>query len=112
MSKSISKQRKPVKTIAKNTTEDEPNKRKYIVPVILAAAQLIASTALIISVRRLNLLQTWQLLLTSITLLSLEVLTIWKLIASKKTKKASKIIVIIISIIVSSVAIIGYRYVR
>ena len=112
MSKSISKQRKPVKTIAKNTTEDEPNKRKYIVPVILAAAQLIASTALIISVRRLNLLQTWQLLLTSITLLSLEVLTIWKLIASKKTKKASKIIVIIISIVVSSVAIIGYRYVR
>ena len=110
ISKKQTKARKAIRKIQKQ--EQASNKAKFIIPIILSAIQLIASAALIFSLKKLNLLQGWQLCLTSIVLLALEALTIYKLIFSKKAHKATKIAIIILSILISLAAATGYKYVR
>lgn len=114
MLKNISKkQTKARKAVRKDLKREQTeSKAKLIIPIILAAAQLISSAALIFSLKRLNLLQTWQLLLTIFVLLGLEALTIYKLIFSQKAKKITKIIIIILSILISVAAVTGFKYVR
>ena len=77
MAKNISKkQTKARKAIRKTQKQEQAaNRAKFIIPIILSAIQLIASAALIFSLKKLNLLQGWQLCLTSIVLLALEALT-------------------------------------
>ena len=96
----------------KKNQKTEIKKSAKIIPIIIAATQLITSSALVIALKRLNLLQTWQLLLVALTLLALEALTIYKLIFSKKAHKATKITIIILSILISLAAATGYKYVR
>ena len=110
ISKKQTKARKAIRKVQKQ--EQAVNKAKFIIPIILSAIQLIASAALIFSLKKLNLLQGWQLCLTSIVLLALEALTIYKLIFSKKARKAAKITIIILSILISLAAATGYKYVR
>ena len=114
MSKNISKkQNQARKKLRKESkTEQNGSNKALIIPVILAAVQLIFCAALIIALKRLNLLQSWQLILTAIILLALEALTIYKLIISKNAKKVTKIIIVILSIVISLCAVTGYKYVR
>ena len=100
------------KNVSKKGKKEAKNPKRFIIPIILAAVQLITSAALIFSLKRLNLLQSWQLILTSLALLALEALTVYELIFSQKAKKATKIIVIIISIVISIATATGYKYVR
>ena len=92
-----------VKKMSKqNKAEKQPfNLKANIIPIALASIQFIASAALLIALKRLNLLQTWQFLLTSAALTALEALTIYKLIFSTKAKRVSKIIIIILSILIT-----------
>ena len=110
ISKNQSKARKKVNKIEK--AEQARQGKSYIIPVILAAAQLITSAAVIFALKRLNLLQAWQMILIAIILLGLEALTVYKLIVSKKAKIASKIAIIILSILISIAGATGYKYVR
>lgn len=114
MAKNISKKQTKARKAIRKIREQEQasNKAKFIIPIILSAIQLIASAALIFSLKKLNLLQGWQLCLTVIVLLALEALTIYKLIFSKKAHKATKITIIILSILISLAAATGYKYVR
>ena len=114
MAKNISKkQAQARKRVSKTEKSEQPKPAKgLIIPVILSAAQLIASVALILALKKLNLLQIWQLFLTAFALMSLELLTVYKLVLSKKAKKATKIVVIILSILISIASVIGYKYVR
>ncbi len=99
--------------MAKNVSKKQPKqKTALIIPIILAAIQLIASAALFFALKRLNLLQAWQMALVFLALLGLEALTVYKLIISKKAKRATKIAVIIASIIITIISTIGFKYVR
>ena len=102
MSKNVSKKKNTSLTFDK----------RLILPIILSAVQLISSCALIFALKRLNLLQIWQLFLTTFVLLALEALTIYWLIVSKKAKRTSKIIIIILSIVITVATATGYKYVR
>jgi len=114
MAKNISKKQIQARKTVRKAQKAEQLKpaKRLIIPVILSAVQFIASAALIFSLKKLNLLQSWQLILTAFALLGLEFLTVYKLILSKKAKKISKIIVIILSILISVAAVTGYKYVR
>ncbi len=114
MAKNISKKQAHARKTVSKTEKSEQLKpaKGLIIPVILSATQLIASVALILALKKLNLLQTWQLFLTAFALMSLEFLTVYKLVLSKKAKKATKIVVIILSILISIASVIGYKYVR
>ncbi len=103
---------KTTKKQPKAETPKTPFIKRKIVPIILASIQLIASAALIFALKRLNLLQTWQLFITAIALLALESLTVYKLIFSQKAKRTSKIVIAILSIILTVLATTGYKYVR
>jgi LCP family protein required for cell wall assembly len=99
--------------MAKNVSKKQTKqKTTLIIPIILAAIQLIASAALFFALKRLNLLQAWQMTLVFLALLGLETLTVYKLIVSKKAKRATKIVVIIASIIITIISTIGFKYVR
>lgn len=99
--------------MAKNVSKKQPKQKPaLIIPIILAAIQLIASAALFFALKRLNLLQAWQMALVFLALLGLEALTVYKLIISKKAKRVTKIAVIIASIIITIVSTIGFKYVR
>jgi len=114
MVKNISKQQIKARKAVRKIQKAEPTSpaKRLIIPIILAAAQLIASIALFASLKRLNLLQGWQMALTTLALFVLEGLTIYKLILSRRAKTVSKIIVIILSLIISVAAVTGYKYVR
>jgi LCP family protein required for cell wall assembly len=90
----------------------KPKIQNKIIPIIISATQLIASVALLIALKRLNLLQTWQYFLVTTILFALAALTTYKLILSKKAKKATKITILIISIIITILTTIGFKYVR
>ena len=107
MAKNITKKQTQARKAVRKAQKEEQsnNKAKFIIPVVLSAIQFIASAALIFSLKKLNLLQGWQLCLTSIVLLALEALTIYKLVFSKKAHKATKIAIIILSILISLVAV-------
>lgn len=99
--------------MARNVSKKQPKqKTALIIPIILAAIQLIASAALFFALKRLNLLQAWQMALVFLALLGLEALTVYKLIISKKAKRVAKIAVIIASIIITIISTIGFKYVR
>ena len=75
MSKNISKKQNQARKKLRKESKTEQNgfNKTLIIPVILAAVQLISCAALIIALKRLNLPQSWQLILTAIILLALEV---------------------------------------
>lgn len=100
------------KKVSKNKKQANKPRLNIIVPVIIAAIQLIANAALIFGLKKLNLLQTWQLILTSIILIGLEALTIYKLIFSKKARRPAKIAILIVSILITILSTVGYKYVR
>ena len=100
MSKSIAKKGKKALKINK------------IVPFILCSIQLITSIALIIALKRLNLLQLWQLFLVTFVLFALEALNIYKLIISKTARRAVKVTLAIVSIILAIITSFGFRYVN
>ena len=83
-----------------------------IVPIILCSIQLITSIALIIALKRLNLLQLWQLFLVTFVLFALEALNIYKLIISKTARRAVKVTLAIVSIILAIITSFGFRYVN
>ena len=96
-----------------NTTKGAATKRiTKIVPIIIVATQLITSLALLFALKRLNLLQTWQLFLTAFILFGLIALVTYKLIFSKSAKRITKTCMLIISILISITATIGFKYVR
>lgn len=98
------------KNIAKK--DKKALKINKIVPIILCAIQLITSTALIIALKRLNLLQIWQLFLVTFILFALEALNIYKMIISKHAHRAVKVTLAIISIILTIVTSFGFKYVH
>ena len=87
-------------------------KEKKIIPIILCVIQLIASTALIIALKHLNLLQVWQLFLVAFILFALVALNIYKLIISKTARRWTKISLAIVSILITIISSIGFKYVR
>jgi LCP family protein required for cell wall assembly len=112
MNKKVSKkQNKPDKQ-SKQALQAKQRLVRRVVPIILSITQLIASVALIFALKKLNLLQAWQMAITAVALLCLEALTVYKLIFSEKAKRTAKIIVLIVSLLISVGATIGYRYVR
>lgn len=83
-----------------------------IVPIILCAIQTISSLALIIALKRLNLLQVWQLFLVAFILFALAGLNIYKLIISKNARRWVKVMLAIISVILTIITSVGFKYVR
>ncbi len=119
MSKNIAKPSKTTKKIHKTAkkanqaeTKNAGKFSRVIIPVILASVQLITSIAFISALKKLSLLQGWQITLVTIVLILLEALTVFKLIISKKAKSMTKIAVLVISILVTISTSIGFRYVR
>lgn len=110
ISKKQSKARKAVRKTAK--AEETSLAKRLIIPIILAAIQFIASVALFFSLNRLNLLQGWQMILVAIILIALESLTVYKLALSRRAKTVGKVVAVIISILVTIAAAIGYKYVH
>ena len=82
------------------------------VGIVLAIAQLISSSVLVVALKRLNLLQTWQLFLTAFTLVIFETLVIYFLVIKQSAKRAVQVILIILSILISCGSVMGYKYVR
>lgn len=87
-------------------------KEKKIIPIILCVIQLIASTALIIALKHLNLLQVWQLFLVAFILFALVALNIYILIISKTARRWVKVSLAIVSILITIISSIGFKYVR
>ena len=78
--------------------------------ILLLAAQFIATTALIVSLGKLNLLQTWQ---YALVLVVLYVIFAINLILLFRTQaKVGKIIAVIGAILITIVCAFGYKYIR
>ena len=100
--------------MSKNVAKKDKKAPKVnkIIPIILCVIQFISSTALIISLKRLNLLQLWQLFLAAFILYALVALNIYKLIFSKHARRWIKVTLAIISVVITIITSIGFKYVR
>ena len=94
-----------------NKTSKKRNKVAIIISAILAAAQLGASAWFSYTLIKLNILQPWQNGVIIAILALLEFLTVYKLIISKKTRLAPRIILSILSVIISAAAVVGAQYI-
>lgn len=97
---------------AKRHVQDMRAKTKNFgwVFALLLVAQFIATTALIVALNRLNLLQTWQYALVLIVLYALFALNLILLFRAKA--KAGKIVAVILALILTLLCAFGYKYVR
>ena len=100
--------------MSKNVAKKDKKAPKVnkIIPIILCVIQFISSTALKISLKRLNLLQLWQLFLAAFILYALVALNIYKLIFSKHARRWVKVTLAIISVVITIITSIGFKYVR
>ncbi len=97
---------------AKRHVQDMRAKTKNFgwVFALLLVAQFIATTAIIVALNRLNLLQTWQYALVLIVLYALFALNLILLFRAKA--KAGKIVAVILALILTLLCAFGYKYVR
>ena len=97
---------------AKRHVQDMRAKTKNFgwVFALLLVAQFIATTALIVALNRLNLLQTWQYALVLVVLYALFALNLILLFRAKA--KAGKIVAVILALILTLLCAFGYKYVR
>lgn len=102
-------------TTQRSTSRQEQTDKSSLIRkigIILAAIQFIASAALVIALKRLNLLQAWQQFLVALILLLLEASVVYFLIIKQTAKRIAQIALIVLSIFISFGTVIGYKYVR
>ncbi len=98
---------------AKEKKEQHKSSSKLrIIYIILIIIQAFMSGLLLHSLNRLNLLQTWQFWLVTLTLIGLLLLNGYKLIVSSKASRATRIICVVLSIIVTTGSLLGFKYAR
>ncbi len=91
--------------------EQKPASTARCVAIIACATQLISSILLFVALRRLNLLQTWQLVIAALIVLTLQFFNS-KLALKQKRHRAGYIASTIIAILLSCCYLCGYHYAR
>ena len=101
------KRRSPAKREVKETVTNAKLKTIFCILIVI---QAFASAMLAISLARLNILQPWQFILVLVVLLLFLGFNIFKLLVSKRSGRAVKIICVIISILIVIGCAACYKY--
>lgn len=96
-------------------SKKKPQKKTYNVTWIFSAilaAEVITGLLLILALAKLNLLQTWQLVIVTIVLCGLFVLNLYKLLFSHKSGRLAKTICLVLAIILTIASAFGFKYIQ
>ncbi len=96
----------------KKEEQAETASKLRIIYIILIAIQAFVSGLLLHALNRLNLLQTWQFWLLAIIMASILLFNGYKLIVSSKSKRATRIVCIILAALVIIGSLLGFKYAR